>query len=135
MIKLGMCGLGSSRYVGCETQSPVGMNLIYLQQVNAMVKRHALLRGRPYQGDLDTLQAWVNITVHTTALMINLQRSRQIEIDLGTIAMEYNRTSGTYMEDVDEEEAEWEEDDPQEAAMAVSMHSRVAAAMAIAGGV
>ena len=47
-------------------------------QVNAMVKRHELLRGRPYQGDLALLEACVGIIVHCTALLIDLQASRQL---------------------------------------------------------
>ena len=43
-----------------------------------MVKRHELLRGRPYQGDLALLEACVGIIVHCTALLIDLQASRQL---------------------------------------------------------
>ena len=42
-----------------------------------MVKRHELLRGRPYQGDLALLEACVDIIVHCTALLIDLQESRK----------------------------------------------------------
>ena len=46
-----------------------------------MVKRHELLRGRPYQGDLALLEACVDIIVHGTALLIDLQASRQLNSD------------------------------------------------------
>ena len=43
-----------------------------------MVKRHDLLRGRPFQGQMALLQACVDIIVHCTALLIDLQTSRQL---------------------------------------------------------
>ena len=43
-----------------------------------MVVNHDMFEGRPFRGNLDFLTWYVTITVHATALMIRLERSRRL---------------------------------------------------------
>ena len=42
-----------------------------------MVVNHDMFEGRPFRGSLTFLKWYVVITIHATALMIRLERSRQ----------------------------------------------------------
>lgn len=50
-----------------------------VEHVNSFcVYSHALFHGRPFIGTFENLHAYIGITVHTTALIIRREKSRQV---------------------------------------------------------
>ena len=47
-----------------------------IEQVNAVVRNHDILEGRPFRGDLNHLNAYVKIILHTTNVSIRQGNSR-----------------------------------------------------------